>query len=222
MNFLALIAMLLPAVVADIQPGKTVTGQYLEDRSMRVYGCPCEVSLDWSQRGSEAVMAWNVQSGEFAGTSLAGLRVAAVIIGEFALTEVTTRRRSVLFLDSAATADQRRDGEAWVRTRYAEMLGRVTGVHDVPIDFKFDADAASVKIPEILEVRMRRARIPEDTDPWAYPLYDPFIKLTTSTLGATLRVHYSGPDLNTRWTRDEGTITGYYGTFADADAPQTD
>jgi len=217
MRFLGLIAMFLPAIQAG-----TVTGQYLEDRSMRVYGCPCEVSLDWSQRGAEAVLAWNVQSGEFAGTNLAGLRIAAVVVGEFALTEASTRRRSALFLDPAATADQRRAGEAWVRARYGEILGRVVGVHAVPIDFTFDADAASVRIAAILDVRMRRARLPEDTDPWAYPLHDPFIHLTASTLGATTRVRYTGPDLNTRWTREEGTITGYYGTFADSAVPPTD
>jgi hypothetical protein len=222
MNFLGLAAILLAAAFSNPDPHKAVAGQYLEDRTMRVYACPCEVSLDWSQRGTEAVMAWNLQSGEHAGVSLAGLRVAAVIAGEFALTEATAKRRSVLFFGSAATPDQRRAGEEWVRVRYGEMLGRILGVHTVPIEFQFGPEAASLKIPGILDMRMRRARIPADTGDWAFLLYDPFVKLTSSTLGTTFRVHYSGPDLNMSWTREEETVTGYYGLFEDRQVPNKD
>lgn len=222
MNFLALSALILTTAATDPQTGKAITGQYLEDRSMRVYGCPCEVSLDWSQRGAEAVMAWQIESGEFAGETLAGLRVAAVIVGEFALTEPAVKRRAALFLDAAASAGQRRAGEMWLRTRHRDMLGNIVGVHAVPIELKVDAAGALVRIRDVLDVAMRRAVLAKDTDAWAYPLHDPFIKLTQSTLGVTTRVRYSGPDLNTRWTREEGTITGYFGRFADATPPQID
>jgi hypothetical protein len=62
---------------------------------------------------------------------------------------------------------------------------------------------------------MRRANLLEDTQTWASLLYDPFTKLTSSTLGTTLNTQYDGgPDLQIRWTRQEAAITGYYGTFS--------
>ena len=41
MNFLCPLTMLLAGVELT-SPNNVVTGQYLEDRSSRVYGCPCE------------------------------------------------------------------------------------------------------------------------------------------------------------------------------------
>jgi len=59
-------------------PNNVVSGQYLEDRSNRVYGCPCEWSSEYASSGREAVLAWRIESGEYDGENLAGLRLAAV------------------------------------------------------------------------------------------------------------------------------------------------
>lgn len=77
-------SILLPALlISGFAPADPVmiTGLYLEDRTMRVYACPCEWSTDWAHRGREAVMAWNILSGELDGTDLAGLRAAVVVLG---------------------------------------------------------------------------------------------------------------------------------------------
>jgi len=205
----------LLATVGSTGPSGPVTGQYLEDRSSRVYGCPCEWSSEYASYGREAVLAWKIESGEYEGESLAGLRLAAVLAGEFTLSDSTSPRRSTLFVDAYAPLAQRRAGVAWLRSQYDEILGHVLGVHEAPIEFKLDADSALLRVGDVIDVRMRRANLLEDTPSWASLLYDPFITLSSSTLGTTLNNEYNGEaELLMRWTRQDAAITGYYGTFS--------
>jgi len=73
-----------------------VKGQYLEDRSSRVYGCPCEWSSESISNGREAVLGWKFESGRYEGEDLAGLGLAAVLAGKATLSEATTLRRSTV------------------------------------------------------------------------------------------------------------------------------
>ena len=213
MGYQCLVMMLL-AGVGLTGPDSPVTGQYLEDRSNRVYGCPCEWSSEYVSYGREAVLAWKIESGEFEGENLEGLRLAAVLAGDFTVSTSTSLRHSTVFVDAAASAAQRTAGVAWLRSRYGDLLGHVLGVHVAPIEFKLDSESATLRVADVLEVQMRRANFLEDTLPWASLLYDPLTKLTSSTLGTTLNSQYTGPDLQIRWTRHDAAITGYYGAFS--------
>ncbi|MBZ5590768.1 MAG: DUF1326 domain-containing protein [Acidobacteriia bacterium] len=213
MSYLCLMMALLASVELT-GPNSAVTGQYLEDRSSRVYGCPCEWSSEYVSYGREAVLAWKIESGEYAGERLAGLRMAAVLSGEFTLSAATSLRHSTVFVDAGAGEVQRGAGVAWLRSRYGDILGSILGIHVAPIEFKLDAESAKLRVGDVLEVQMRRANFLEDTQPWASLLYDPLTKLTSSTLGTTFNTHYTGPDLQIRWTRRDAAITGYYGTFS--------
>ena len=214
MRLTGLIGAFLWAGTALAGQGTTVTGQYVEDRSARVYGCGCEFSYDSVNAGRQAVLAWNVQSGEFQGENLAGLRLVAVMVAADAIvSDSQSARRTVLFVDVRAGAAQRRAGAQWIRSRFGEVLGRVVSEHEMPVEFSLEADSISVRVGDILALSMHPARLAEDTVGWATLLYDPLIKLATANLGTTSRVQYSGPDLRLHWTRDESAITGYYGTF---------
>jgi hypothetical protein len=204
------------ALVASVQAqSPAITGEYMEDRTMRVYACPCEWSTDWAHRGREAVLAWNIQSGEFDGQSLEGLRIAAVLVGDFSLTEADSPRRSAIYVDKAAPPAQRSAGVHWLRSRYSGLLGRVVAVRDLPITFVAGASAVTLEIGSIVTLRMHRTDLPSEARSWAELIHDPFIKLSSPALTTTSHVRYSGQDLNIRWTREEDAITGYVGTFVD-------
>jgi len=213
MSDLCLVTMML-AGAALTGPNNPVTGQYMEDRSSRVYGCPCEWSSEYVSYGREAVLAWKIESGEYEGESLVGLRLAAVLASDFTLSAAASPRRSTVFVDAGASAMQRDAGVAWLRSQYGDVLGRIVGVHESPIEFNVDVGSATLRVGDVLDVKMRRANFATDTLPWASLLYDPLTKLKSYTLGTTLNTQYSGPDLQMRWTRQEAAITGYYGTFS--------
>ena len=153
----------------------------MEDRSNRVYGCPCEWSNEFSSDGREAVLAWKINSGEYEGHDLADLQLAAVSAGDFTLSAPTSARRSTVFVDASAPAAQRLAGVGWLRSHYSQVLGHVLGMHEVAIWFRLDAASAILVIGDVLDVRMRRANIAKDTQSWASLLYDPLTKLTSST-----------------------------------------
>lgn len=209
---LACLALTCAGTTAFAQPG-LVTGYYMEDRSSRIFGCPCEWSDEFVQKGRDAVLAWSVTSGEHRGRNLAGLRLAAVLSGDDSLSLPLTPRRAILFIDSAAPAAQRRAGEAWLRSRYGDLIGDVREVHAEPVELRFTPETVNLRIRNVLLLQMRRAVLSTDTETWADLLYEPFIELHAPAMGTTLRTHYTAPDLRRQWKREEIAITGYYGRF---------
>lgn len=203
---------LLAGVLSPQQPSG-IAGDYLESRSNHVFGTYCEWSGERMTGGREAVLAWSVKEGSWRGVSLAGVRMAAVIVGEATLSTGAAPRTSVLFLDSAASLAQREAAESLLRESYGPLLGRVRNVHVALIKFYRDAETATLGVGEMLILTLRRARLPEDALPGATLWYDPFIPLAESTLGTALSQRYSGTDFGQRWERNEASTSGYYGRF---------
>jgi hypothetical protein len=210
----ALVAMgALLACAAGGQQRQEVAGDYIEGRSNHVYGCYCEWSGEGQTGGREAILAWAVQQGSFEGVSLDGVRMAAVIVGEHTLSMGEPPRTSILFIDSAASAAQRRAAERWLRRQFARLLGQVRNVHAVPIQFRREADSATLSVGQMLNLTMRRSVLPDDVLQGATLWYDPFIPLVESTLGTTLQNKYWGADFEQRWAHSEPTTSGYFGRF---------
>ncbi len=201
------------ALPACAQQRSQVAGDYLEGRSNHVYGCYCEWSGEGVTGGREAILAWSVQQGRFEGVSLVGVKMAAVLVGEATLSMGAAARSSILFLDGAASPAQRQAAERLLRQQYGWLLGRVRIVHVVPIEFRRDAEAATLKVGELLNLMMRRAVLPDDVLQGATLWYDPFIPLVESTLATTLSNRYWGGDFDQRWAHSEPTTSGYFGRF---------
>ena len=204
---------MLLAGVLSAQPPSVIAGDYLESRSNHVFGTYCEWSGERMTGGREAILAWWIKEGSWRGVSLAGVKIAAVIVGEATLSTGAALRTSILFLDSAASPAQREAAESLLRERYGQLLGRVRNVHVAPIEFQRDAETAALSVGEVLNLTLRRARLPEDALPGAALWYDPFTPLIESTLGTTLSQKYSGKDFGQRWERNEVSTSGYYGRF---------
>jgi hypothetical protein len=140
--------------------------------------------------GREAILAWAISEGSFEGTPLAGTRMAAVVVGEKTLSMGEAPRTSILFFDQAATAPQRQAAERLLRQHHGRLLGPIRNVHTVPIEFRREADRATLRVGEMLTLTMRRAVLPDDVLQGATLWYDPFIPLVESTLATTLTNRY--------------------------------
>jgi hypothetical protein len=204
--------LLLAAFLAAAQT-PVIQGDYIEDRSNHVYGCYCEWSGESQTSGREAVLAWRIRSGGFAGTPLAEVKMAAVIVGEKTLSTGNAPRKSILVVDSSATRAQQQAAESLMRTAYARLLGEVLSVRTLRIDFERGPERALLRIGELVKVEMRRAYPRDDGMQGAVLWFDPFIPLTESMLGTTLAVEYTGDDFNHRWQRTHPEMTGYFGAF---------
>src|SRR5579872_3097498 len=65
--------------VVSIGAASEISGEYLEARTCDVYTGPCFANGEVGIAGREAVMAWKVDEGKWAGEELSGLGVALII-----------------------------------------------------------------------------------------------------------------------------------------------
>src|SRR5947199_2683398 len=74
-----------------------VTGDYIEARSCNVYAGPCHFGSEYTTAGREAVMAWHVRHGAYAGQPLDGLAAVAVVVSDDNLAVTGAPRRTVFY-----------------------------------------------------------------------------------------------------------------------------
>ncbi|HXT50758.1 MAG TPA: DUF1326 domain-containing protein, partial [Thermoanaerobaculia bacterium] len=120
-----------------------VRGAYLEARNADLYSGSCTAEAQGD--GRAAIIAWQVESGDFGGVPLTGLSVVAVIRGESALSAApaeAARPHSVIFVDATASPPQRAALEALVRAQAGQVLGEVVKVEAAPIELAVDPSRA--------------------------------------------------------------------------------
>lgn len=213
MQFPGLHLVLLGTAALAAQQSSEISGDYLEGRSNHVFGCYCEWSAEAAMGGTEAIVAWDFQSGEYRGVPLAGVRVAAVIVSERTLSMGHEPRKSVLFLDSAASTPRREAVEALLRRQFADLLGEIAGVRLIPIRFEREPGRVTLRAGQLMNLSMRKARLPDDALQGAVLWYGPFIPLDDATLATTLNHSFRGREFDNVWDRSDIGTTGYYGRF---------
>ncbi len=120
---------------ADIEPA----GTYVEARTASVFAGACHYNSELVTAGREALLAWRFEGGRVAGVDLAGLEVMAAVASSENLSQGATRR-SVLYVDSQASEEQRATIVEWVRARYGESLGELIAVETVAVEIQFDGE----------------------------------------------------------------------------------
>ena len=137
-----------------------VSGDYVEARSNEVYTCGCLYSGQMTTAGREAILAWRITRGVYGGTPLAGVKVAAVVVGDANLSAYDGPRRTALYLDESASDAQLQAIVALWQREYSRALGKIATVHRAPISFTQQGDAVRLSIPNLVEVQARKARCP--------------------------------------------------------------
>jgi hypothetical protein len=191
-----------------------VSGDYVEARSNEVYTCGCLYSGQMTTAGREAILAWRITQGVYQGTPLAGVKVAAVVVGDANLGAYDGPRRTALYLDSSASDAQLQAIVALWQREYSQALGKIATVHRVPISFTQQDDVVRLSIPNLVEVQARKARLREDAHPGSFLWYQPFVPLRSSSLATALNYEYSGTDFQHQWQDLMPSINGYLGEFA--------
>ena len=135
-----------------------VSGAYLEARTADLYSGSCTAEAKGD--GRNAILAWQVETGDFGGVPLAGLSVVAVIRAETALSikpEAAAKPQSLILVDETASPAQRAALEAMVRAQAGQVLGEVIGVEALPIELAVDPDRAlgRLRVADLAELRTR-------------------------------------------------------------------
>ena len=103
-NSLAALCGTLLVLSTSVANAAGLQGDYVEARTADVFTGPCISNAEVFIYGSEAVMAWKVNQGDWKGTDLSGLCVAAAVRGTTTFSEdQPDKAAAVLIVDQKAT-----------------------------------------------------------------------------------------------------------------------
>jgi hypothetical protein len=208
-------------------------GEYVEARTNDVFTGPCFSNAEVFITGHQAVVAWSVTEGSFQGVDLAGLKVAAAVVGTSTFdADQADAARAILIVDKAANPKQRAALIAMAKSLGGDRLKNVVEVRDSVISMmiEHDSDPASIADEHARHNMPRAARAffwaPGLAEIVTRPLDDGDHKCGNETLaypplskGVDVKPSYTvnnsfrGQGLGTRWD-DPNARSSMVGHFA--------
>jgi hypothetical protein len=190
----------------------SLRGDYVEVRTASVFAGACHYNGELTTTGRDAMMAWNVTSGQWQGVDLAGVKVFAIVSAEANLAEQDSARRTEVIIDSAASRAQSLAILNALKEKYAASLGKIVTVRQAPIDF--------VRAGKTFAVTAGEAAINVEAMPndlcckmpnlvW----YAPLVALENRKVGYTRKALYGGGNVSEPWQRS-GENSAFYGSFS--------
>jgi hypothetical protein len=191
----------------------SVRGDYVEVRTASVFAGACHYNGELTTSGRDALIVWNVTSGEWRGIDLTGVRVVAIISADANLAEENAPRRAEIIVDQNASHQQAVAMLEILKSRSAASLGEIISVRSAPINFQREGKAYSVSANGLVSINVEA--MPNDlcckmpSMVW----YSPLMPLENRKVGYTRKAAYAGSDVGAAWQRS-GENSAFYGSFA--------
>lgn len=214
--------MTLLAISAFAAPQPQIRGQYIETRSADVYVGQCFANGEVNLAGSEAIVAWHVQEGQWDGVSLAGLTVVGAIKAQATLGDPYGKpypAKSVLIVDRQATPQQRQALINFAQEMGGPLLSHVVRVVDAPIDMEIlergaeHSARARLQAGDFVTVETRAIGDKDHLCGNEDTFYQPLTATTHAMPAVAMTDEYRGTDLNIVWTL-HNKRSAFVGTFA--------
>ena len=204
-------------------PTGTITGDYVEARTADVFTGPCFANSEVGLTGELAVFGWKVTKGSWSGVSLDGLGVVGVVRASSTLGDVYHEFypvKSVLIVDSRATAEQRLALQQFAKHMGGDLLNDVARVDYQPIDLTFaDGDVhtmkASLTAGAIARIQTRAMNEGDHLCGNELPWYRPLSKLSHSMPAYALAHDFRGHGLGATWSSPDKR-SAFIGSFQEA------
>jgi len=139
---LALLAAVFLMAIPALAQANHVSGNYMEFRNADVYTGPCFANSQVGLAGQNAVLAWQINNGEWNGVSLSGLNVVAVVRASATLGDPygdPLPAKAVFFVDSHANSSQQAALISFAQSQSAGLLNDIVAVNPAPISFSADS-----------------------------------------------------------------------------------
>ena len=219
---LVLTVFCLLAISAFAAPQPQIRGQYLETRSADVYVGQCFANGEVNLAGSEAIVAWHVQEGQWDGVSLAGLTVVGAVKAQATLGDPYAKpfpAKSVLIVDRQATPQQRQALINFAQEMGGPLLSHVVRVVDAPIDMEIlergaeHSARARLQAGDVVTVETRAIGEKDHLCGNEETFYPPLTATTHAMPAVAMTDEYRGKDLNMSWSLHDKR-SAFVGTFA--------
>jgi hypothetical protein len=215
---LCFFAVLVFATCAWAQQAPQIKGQYLETRSADVYVGQCFANGEVNLAGTEAIVAWHIQQGNWDGVSLAGLTVVGAVKAQATLGDPYARpypAKSVLIVDKHATAAQRQALINFAQEMGGQLLSHVVRVVDAPIDMEIleqHGGRARLQAGDFVTVETRAIGEKDHLCGNESTFYPPLTSTTHAMPAVAMTDQYRGKDLNVVWELHDKR-SAFVGTF---------
>lgn len=218
-KFLGLGFAALLLVAGGVRPASAaIKGDYVEVRSADIFTGPCFANSEVNLEGKQAMMAWRINRGSFAGVNLDGMSVVAVVLAYSTLGDEFHNpypAKSVLILDERASSTQRAALQAFAKSAGGELLDHVVRVDAAPIKLEMGEMHGSVTMTAgtLAHISTRGMCAADHLCGNESVYYAPLTKLAHAMPAFTLEEGFNGKGLGQVWTRDD-TRSAFVGTFS--------
>ncbi len=216
--FVAMLLGLLSSLTAIVAPNSlaengAVKGEYVEVRTASVFAGACHYNGEMTTTGRDALLAWNVKSGQWQGVDLEGVRAMAIVSAAENLAVNNAQRRSEIIIGENASDAQTRAMLAALKSRYGTSLGKIISVRRGPMSFEHKGRAYKVRARSFAAIDIEA--MPDDLCCKMPQLvwYSPLVPLENRKVGFTTQALYEGGDAGDPWQRS-GENSAFYGSFA--------
>jgi hypothetical protein len=208
-------ALMSVAIVGLSARAATITGSYVEARTSEVFAGACVVNGEAATTGREALLAWQVDQGQFNGVALNGLAVVAAIVGDanLSIREIggdAAKTKTAFFVDARATDAQRDALVSMATTLAKQTVGEIVAVKVAPIEFADSGHDVRVSTEGVRLVVDKH--LDHDVTCGNKQWFGPLSTLERADMGSTIENTFSGPSLGTKWS-EPNKRSAFVGTF---------
>lgn len=212
--------MVMPTVTkAAHSSSNAISGDYAEFRNADVYTGPCFANSEMNLAGENAVLAWHVRNGEWAGVPLSNLSVVAVVRASATLGDPYASplpAKTVFMVDARADQAQRSALISFAQAQAAGLLNQVVAVQPQPISFNVvQHGITEVKVGSLVQLRTRMLKMTDTVCHNEAVYYPPLAAhLEHSMPVVAAASSYTGDNLGVTW-QDSNRRSSFVGMFAE-------
>lgn len=212
--------MVMPTIAKAAQNSpNAISGDYAEFRNADVYTGPCFANSEMNLAGENAVLAWHVRQGEWAGVPLANLSVVAVVrasatLGDPYASPLPTK--AVFMVDARANQAQSAALIHFAQAQASGLLNDVVAVQSQPISFDIvQHGITEVKVGNLVQLRTRMLKMTDTichNEEVYYPPLAAHLEHSMPVVAAASS--YTGDGLGVTW-QDSNRRSSFVGAFAE-------
>lgn len=212
--------MVMPSIAKAASHSATaISGDYAEFRNADVYTGPCFANSEMNLAGENAVLAWHVRQGEWAGVPLANLSVVAVVRASATLGDPYSSplpAKAVFMVDARANQAQRVALIHFAQAQASGLLDDVVAVQQQPISFDVvQHGITEVKVGDLVSLRTRMLKMTDAICHNEAVYYPPLAAhLAHSMPVVAAASSYTGNNLGVTW-QDSNRRSSFVGIFAE-------
>lgn len=219
---LLLLAVMVVGVTAFAAPtNSSVTGRYVETRSCDVFTGPCFANGEMGLTGSEAILTWAVDRGEWKGVAIDGLKVVTVVLASNTLGSEYHNpypAKAVVIVDAKADAKQREALLDLVKSNAGKLVTEIVDVKSAPITARIgecaESGCAHIEVEGMVEISTRCLKEGDHKCGGnEFVFYQPLTEIENATPAYTIVSSYQGDSLGATW-QNVDRRSAFIGSFS--------